>query len=72
MRLFGHTGCESIQCIRRAIADKCRVIICLSSPGNAEKERKELNELVLKYDKLMDEQSAHSTAYSNGAPCGGA
>lgn len=57
--LFSTTFCASGRCIKGQIADKLRVIMCLSDPKNAEKERKELADLVREYDRLATEQNVH-------------
>ena len=57
--IFCHPGCCSGRCIRRAIADKDRIILCLSSPDNAKKERKEHDALVLEYDRQMEEMEIY-------------
>jgi len=55
--ILTYPGC--CRCLCKIIADKDRIILCLSDPKNALKERKEHDAEVLKYDRLMDEQEGH-------------
>ena len=51
--------CFPHRCLCKAIADKARLILCLSDPKNAVTERKDYNALVIEYDRLMDERNTH-------------
>jgi hypothetical protein len=69
--IFNTPFCAGGRCICKQIADKDRIIVCLSDPKNAAGERKERDVLVREYDRLATEQATHM-AFSNGQPCGGA
>lgn len=51
--------CYPHRCICREIADKDRIILCVSDPSNAAMEQRDHDRLVLKYDRLMDAQQRH-------------